>query len=1018
MSKWRYSDPKPIGFTILDVKFFDNNYGIAVGGNGGIARTLNGGAKWEYGTFTFTSPTGLITNGAFSDISVPSANTAYTVGSGGMMAKTTDAGLTWTFVNTPLYANSRNINTCWFFNKDTGYIAGQWNTADSLPKLYRTRNGGLTWDSLAAPLPNGTTKVGFVNNITFPSIDLPITAKGKEIMRMQFSSPNVGYISGTGSPLFPNIGTPNITSTTTCALTGTQTTGSHNASLFWKFENGTLIDYSISKERLGYTGFPAAPLNCTSKFGTVTSTVQQYRAFSIINDSLVLLMSFNNNIVIRVRTGRNDSTLNVNRPGVFERGRYEITNTGNSGPPPGYPAIPPVAQQVLFASNPYRLRVASNGKIYGAAGQGRLWTSVDTGRTWREERSLPPGRNYSGFATWAFDFLPSGRLITMGQGGVIADSIPGGSFQSNYVFVGSNGNKIDFVDCNNGMVTGGGGIAVTTNGGNSWINKDRPDFIASFYSINGFHYTRLNKAYFAVSNGVVYSSSDQGTTLDPIYSNFNYGMNDVVGFGNDTTYVLGYNTFSIAAAARKTTLFRSVNNAASWQAVDIVPASGTTTAAANASNMAFPSRNVGYVCGTRNSIYKTINGGTTWTNISPFPALNAGPTGFPNTFVSYTDIFALDDNTVFVVGNMFTSTGIKRVYRTSDGGATWVDITGNMPALLPVGNMLTILFHDVNNGYVAGSNVIFTTNNGGTSWSMEVAPHGNINNTIGFSPRNAPTASFSNRKVFVAGFSFGNGIPTIMEYGDTLNVNVNTTENLVTSCNNTPNGSITINASGGLPPYSYSINGTTFQTSNVFTGLTSGVRTVTIRDNACGVLTKTINVGIRPAPIVNAGLAQTIIIGDFVTLQGSSSSSPSNITWTPSSALTGANTFTAMGNPPSTTVYTLSVTDANGCSGSANSTVSVLPYCVKPMGAFTPNGDGINDRWLTTNQGGACVTKVSVIVYNRYGHNVYVNQDYQNNWDGMYKGEKLPDATYYYYVTYTLINGNVVRLSGDVTIIR
>ncbi len=74
MSKWRYSDPKPLGFTVLDVQFYDNNFGIAVGGSGGIARTFNGGAKWEYGAFTFTSPTGLTTNGNFADLSIPSCN--------------------------------------------------------------------------------------------------------------------------------------------------------------------------------------------------------------------------------------------------------------------------------------------------------------------------------------------------------------------------------------------------------------------------------------------------------------------------------------------------------------------------------------------------------------------------------------------------------------------------------------------------------------------------------------------------------------------------------------------------------------------------------------------------------------------------------------------------------------------------------------------------------------------------------------------------------------------------------
>ena len=1097
-NKWRFSDPKQFGFTVLDVHFYDNNLGIAVGGNGGIATTTNGGAKWTYGPFTFTSPAGLITTGTFNDVHVATATIAYAVGTNGMMAKSTNAGQNWTFVNNPLYANGRSINTCWFLNKDTGYIAGQFNTLDSLPKIYFTRNGGSTWDSIAAPASNGTTKVGYVANSNYPPIDYAINAKSKEIQRIIFSSPTVGYIVGGGSSLFPNLGIPSNTTTTNCVGTGTAlTTGSHNASLLWKFDNGVLTDYSLSKERLGYTGYPSLPpFNCTSRFATVTSTAQQYRAINIINDSLIVMMSFNNNIVVKVRTGKNDSTLNVNRPGVYEKGKYEILNTGNSGAPVGYPAIPAVS--VLTASNPYQLKRASNGKLLAAAGSGLLWTSIDTGRNWVKEFSLPQGRNYSAFATWAIDILPSGRVVTMGQGGVTADSTPGGAFNSSYVYVGSTGNKVDFLDCNNGIITGGSQIAVTTNGGNSWVAKDRPDFANSFYSINGFSYTRLNKAYFAVSNGVLYSSADQATSLDPIYSDFNYQMNDIVGFGTDTIYAVGYSAFSVPTASRKSSFFRSVNGGVTWQAIDI--AVTTTTPAFTAptiNRMAFPSRNIGYVSGSRNGVYKTIDGGLTWTNISPFPSLNFGPTGYPNTTITYTHIQALDDNTVFVVGNMFTNAAVKRVYKTIDGGTTWTDITSNIPAF-GQGNLVSMVFSDANNGYVAGGNSLYVTTNGGASWTMEVAPHGNIQNAMGFAPKVVPAAiPFANRKLFIGTLSFASGIPSIMEFGDTLNVNVNATPVVVNaSCTNPAGGSITINTQGGIAPYAYSINGGAFQTSNVFSGLTQGNKTITVKDAFCGTITRVVNVGftdnmtlvttpavdttvcagapvplvatspastvyswspvgglnsatvgnptaivnsntnytvtatlngcvrtktipikIKANPVISAGPAKTIIIGDFINLEGSGAAG--NITWTPGAYISsGGNTYTPLVNPPATSVFTLTVTDANSCTSTANTTVTVLPYCVKPMGAFTPNGDGINDKWLTTISGGACATKVNVVVYNRYGHTVYSNENYQNDWDGTYKGEKLPDGTYYYYVTYQLINGKFIRLSGDVTILR
>lgn len=1094
--KWRFSDPKQFGFVVFDVQFYDNNFGIAVGANGGIATTSNGGSKWNYGPFTFTSPTGLITTGTFYDVHVTSPTIAYAVGTNGMMAKTTNSGQNWSFVTTPLYANSKSINTCWFLNKDTGYIAGQFNTLDSLPKIYFTRNGGTTWDSIAAPASNGKSRAGYINNPNVPSVLVDVDAKAKEIYKIQFLNDSVGYVCGSASPLFPRVSV-NAVAATCLPSTGSLTSSAGNAALLWKMNKHVITDYSLSKERMGYTGINTNTVTCTTGYGTINAQSQTYRAMSIINDSTVILMSFNNNAVIRVNTGKNDSTLNVNAPGVYEKGKYITLNYPfpPTGGPNAGPAIPPV--QVLLASNPYHIKKAPSGKLFAAANFGAMWTSVDTGRNWIRENSLPQGRNYSSFATWAMDILPNGRVITMGQGGVVADSTPGGAFNSTYVFVGSTGNKVDFLDCNNGIITGGSQIAVTTNGGNSWVAKDRPDFANSFYSINGFSYARLNKAYFAVSNGVLYSSADQASSLDPIFSDFNYQMNDIVGFGTDTVYAVGYAS-ALPTASRKSSFFRSVNGGVTWQTIDI--AVTTTTPAFTAptiNRMAFPSRNVGYVSGSRNGVYKTTDGGLTWTNISPFPSLNFGPTGYPSTSISYTHIQALNDNTVFLVGNMFTNAAVKRVYKTIDGGTTWTDITGNIPAF-GQGNLVSMVFSDANNGYVAGGNSLYVTTNGGASWTMEVAPHGNIQNAMGFAPKNVPASiPFANRKLFIGTLSFGSGTPSIMEFGDTLNVNVNTTPVVVSaSCTNPSGGSITINTQGGIAPYAYSINGSSFQTSNVFSGLTQGPKTITVKDAFCGTITRTVNVGftdnmtltttpavdttvcagapvplvatspasttftwtptaglssatvgnptaivnsntnytvtaslngcvrtktipikIRPNPVISAGPAKTIIIGDFINLEGSGAAG--NITWTPAPYVSsGGNTYTPLVNPPATSVFTLTVTDANSCTSTANTTVTVLPYCVKPMGAFTPNGDGINDKWLTTISGGGCTTKVTVVVYNRYGHTVYSNENYQNDWDGTYKGEKLPDGTYYYYVTYQLINGKVVRLSGDVTILR
>ena len=66
--------------------------------------------------------------------------------------------------------------------------------------------------------------------------------------------------------------------------------------------------------------------------------------------------------------------------------------------------------------------------------------------------------------------------------------------------------------------------------------------------------------------------------------------------------------------------------------------------------------------------------------------------------------------------------------------------------------------------------------------------------------------------------------------------------------------------------------------------------------------------------------------------------------------------------------------------------------------AFTPNGDNINDTWVI--QGIENFSNAIVKVYNRYGHEVFSAQGYQNDWGGIYKSNsnKLPAGSYYYVI--------------------
>jgi gliding motility-associated-like protein len=199
----------------------------------------------------------------------------------------------------------------------------------------------------------------------------------------------------------------------------------------------------------------------------------------------------------------------------------------------------------------------------------------------------------------------------------------------------------------------------------------------------------------------------------------------------------------------------------------------------------------------------------------------------------------------------------------------------------------------------------------------------------------------------------------------------------------------------------------------VLTPQATTLYTVTATLGTCSVQ-RTLLINIFAGAIANAGPDATIIAGDTYQLQATGSAG--TYLWTPSSGLNSATILAPVANPTTTTTYTLRVTTAQGCFATDDVTITVVPYCVKPMDAFTPNGDGINDRWLITN--GNCLISAKAQVFNRYGAKVFESDNYKNDWDGTYKGKPLPDGTYYYVISFNILNGKTELLKGNVTILR
>ena len=136
------------------------------------------------------------------------------------------------------------------------------------------------------------------------------------------------------------------------------------------------------------------------------------------------------------------------------------------------------------------------------------------------------------------------------------------------------------------------------------------------------------------------------------------------------------------------------------------------------------------------------------------------------------------------------------------------------------------------------------------------------------------------------------------------------------TCSGAANGSLTVSATGGSAPYSYSIDGATFQEASTFTVLDSGSYVLTVKDaNAC---TATVEVKITtPNALLVSGEANpsTQSKGSgSIALSVTGGKAPYIYAWS-NNATAATISDLVLGE------YNVIVTDASGCSATASFTV-------------------------------------------------------------------------------------------------
>ena len=261
---------------------------------------------------------------------------------------------------------------------------------------------------------------------------------------------------------------------------------------------------------------------------------------------------------------------------------------------------------------------ASNGIVVGATtvvgNPAIIWKTTDGGATWTTItniytdtlRSVWFTNDTTGFACGA-----KGRIIRTFDAGLTWDTVPSGV---NYLL-----RSIYFTTPEIGYICGGNGVILkTADGGNTWSQLSNPitqDMINIRFLGTDTGYACSSLGTFL--NGYVIRTYDAGATWNVVDSNAQGLLGIAIA-----------NTDTIVSGGGTQTIVRTTDGGQTWSTVY------TGAAATNMRGSWFPTTSRGYMVGDIGSLFKTANGGLTWT---PVTLTTAGLLGihFPNPDTGY-----------------------------------------------------------------------------------------------------------------------------------------------------------------------------------------------------------------------------------------------------------------------------------------------------------------------------------------------------------------------------------------------
>ena len=231
-------------------------------------------------------------------------------------------------------------------------------------------------------------------------------------------------------------------------------------------------------------------------------------------------------------------------------------------------------------------------------------------------------------------------------------------------------------------------------------------------------------------------------------------------------------------------------------------------------------------------------------------------------------------------------------------------------------------------------------------------------------------------------------------------------------------GTASANPNGGTSPYTYMWN-ISFQSTQTISGLSAGSYSVIVTDASGCSQTFSTTVTNSNGPTAVAGTSATITSGSSANLTASGGVSYS---WTSDPPGFTSSLSNPVVNPAVTTEYCVYVFDASGCVDSACVLIRVESPCTNNYylpNAFSPNGDNENDVLkIFPDDIIRCISEYKLVIYDRWGENVFESIKASETWDGTHKGKIMDTQVVAYYLHIIFLDGKTIDKQGNVSLVR